>query len=74
MKISTEDFTPEKVKTMLADARAQIIQEDPSIDGMNDFIISRDSSFSFPPDRLNRLEYIFVSIRTSSHPPLCMFS
>lgn len=33
MRISTEDFTPEKVKQTLADARAKIAQEDPSING-----------------------------------------
>ena len=53
MRISTEDFTPEKVKAMLDDARVQILQEDPSINGMNDFFFSRDRSFDFLPDRLN---------------------
>ena len=46
MRISTEDLTPERVKGMLADARAQIIQEDPSINGTNEFL-SRKSILSF---------------------------
>lgn len=41
MKIATDDFTPEKVQAMLDAAKTQILQEDPSINGINDFSFTK---------------------------------